>query len=160
MANVKLNLPNYPSVVDRYFASILPSSAEHHRILQHSNGICVLTLADSHPILAEKKTVDCVNYQVTMKLNRLQNKVIGKNKRGGQILQPESIICRMTCTDGSCYVIRACIKAKLIEVNEKLIENPNLILSKPTSSGYIAIMKSTGKSIITNVKNEISIEDD
>ncbi len=43
--------------------------------------ISVLTLASSHPIIQDKKTVTKVDFQVNKDTNRLENKVTGKGKR-------------------------------------------------------------------------------
>ena len=57
---------------------------DHVKILLHSNGICVLTLAPSHPILTDRLTPTTVDFQVSKRVNRLQNSVKGKGKKGGQ----------------------------------------------------------------------------
>lgn len=42
--------------------------------------VCVITLAENHPILKEEKTVSQVDYQFD-NVNRLCNRVTGKGKR-------------------------------------------------------------------------------
>lgn len=69
-----------------------------------SGRICVITLAPSHPLLKCEQITD-VNYQVSAKVNRLENKVSGKGKKGAQHLQPESIICEATCSTGAKYTL-------------------------------------------------------
>ena len=64
----------------------------------------MITLAPSHPLLKCEQITD-VNYQVSAKVNRLENKVSGKGKKGAQHLQPESIICVVTCSTGAKYTI-------------------------------------------------------
>lgn len=64
--------------------------------------ICVITIAPSHPLL-KCKQLTCVNFQVSNKVNRLDNKVSGKGKKGAQHLLPESIICEVTCSSGDKY---------------------------------------------------------
>ncbi|CAH1239069.1 FAM206A [Branchiostoma lanceolatum] len=102
--------------------------------------VCIVTLAASHPLVADGKTVARVDFQVTEKVNRLDNKVIGKGKRGAQWLQESSPLCRVTCTDNTEFTIYSCIKGKLVEVNENLINSPQLLIEKPSSEGYIAIV--------------------
>lgn len=41
----------------------------------------MVTVAKSHPVLAEKKTIRSVNFQVDGGPNRMENKVSGKGKR-------------------------------------------------------------------------------
>uniref|UniRef100_G1MER7 Actin binding transcription modulator n=1 Tax=Ailuropoda melanoleuca TaxID=9646 RepID=G1MER7_AILME len=78
--------PTVPSLVDRYFtrwykADVKGKPCEDHCILQHSNRICVITLAESHPVLQSGKTIKSVSYQISTNCSRLQNKVSGKFKR-------------------------------------------------------------------------------
>uniref|UniRef100_A0A8C0F9L4 Uncharacterized protein n=1 Tax=Bubo bubo TaxID=30461 RepID=A0A8C0F9L4_BUBBB len=42
--------------------------------------ICVITLAEAHPLLQSGKTIKSINYQISANCSRLQNKVSGKNK--------------------------------------------------------------------------------
>lgn len=109
-------------------------------VLFHSNRICVLTLALTHSILIEKKQIEKIDYQVSPKVDRLNNTMSGKGKRGAQILTPTSVIFYVNCTDGSKFSIYSCVPGKLIEVNEQLINNPNLMVEKPLDQGYLAIV--------------------
>ncbi|XP_006635895.1 protein Abitram [Lepisosteus oculatus] len=134
-----------PSVIDRYFTrwyktDLKNKPCEDHCILQHSNRICVVTLAESHPILQHGKKIKSINYQISANCSRLQNKVSGKSKRGGQFLTELAPLCRITCTDGEEYTIFSCIRGRLLEVNEDILTNPNLLLEKPSTEGYIAVV--------------------
>ncbi|XP_045914129.1 protein Abitram isoform X2 [Micropterus dolomieu] len=113
---------------------------EDHCILQHSNRICVVTLADTHPILQNGRTVKSINYQISNGCSRLNNKVSGKSKRGGQFLTDFAPLCRITCTDETEYTIYSCIRGRLLEVNENILETPSLLLEKPSTEGYIAVI--------------------
>uniref|UniRef100_A0A8C3YMX7 Uncharacterized protein n=1 Tax=Catagonus wagneri TaxID=51154 RepID=A0A8C3YMX7_9CETA len=80
-----------PRLYDRYFthwykADVKGKPCEDRCILQHSNRICVITLAGSHPVLQSGKTIKSISYQISTKCSRLQNKVSGKFKRGAQFL--------------------------------------------------------------------------
>ncbi|XP_033103178.1 protein Abitram-like [Anneissia japonica] len=106
--------------------------SEDFCILKHSNRVCILTIAASHPIIRDRKTVTNVDFQVTPKMNRLDNKVSGKSKKGGQWLNPSSPLCCITCEDETKFTMYSCIRGKLAEVNEKLIASPNLLKEKYT----------------------------
>ncbi|XP_077666974.1 protein Abitram isoform X3 [Eretmochelys imbricata] len=76
-----------PGVTERYFTrwykpDVKGNLCEDHCILQHSNRICVITLAEAHPLLQNGKTIKSINYQISANCSRLQNKVSGKSKRG------------------------------------------------------------------------------
>lgn len=132
----------YKSVTDRYFSrryciDVRGTVSNDHLLLFHSNKICVITLAPSHPIF--KKNDFSVNFQVG-NTDRTKNAVKGKGKKGGQILDYNSTLCKIKCGDGDEFVVSSCIKGKLIEVNDALIENPHLLKSDPDSCGYIAVV--------------------
>ena len=84
----------------------------------HFFRICVITVAPSHPLLQCKQIVK-VNFQVSTKVNRLDNKVSGKGKKGAQHLQPESLICEVTSSDGSKYSLYR--YERFFVYNEKLV---------------------------------------
>ncbi|CAJ1080517.1 protein Abitram [Xyrichtys novacula] len=103
-------------------------------------GICVVTLAHTHPILQDGRTIKSINYQISNGCSRLKNKVSGKSKRGGQFLTDYAPLCRITCTDETEYTIYSCIRGRLLEVNESILETPSLLLEKPSTEGYIAVI--------------------
>uniref|UniRef100_A0A3P9HUF0 Protein Abitram n=1 Tax=Oryzias latipes TaxID=8090 RepID=A0A3P9HUF0_ORYLA len=134
-----------PSIIDRYYtrwyrADMKGQPCEDHCILQHSNRICVVTLAETHPVLQNGRTIKTINYQISNGCSRLNNKVSGKSKRGGQFLTDFAPLCRITCTDETKYTIYSCIRGRLLEVNENILERPNLLLEKPSTEGYIAVI--------------------
>jgi len=126
--------------LERYFTKRFMKEVDGgtYSILMHSNKMLVLTLAPSHPILTQNLTLSSVNYQVSDSLNRLDSKVKGKKKRGGQFLSESSIICEINCENSQSFRVRAGIVGKLLEVNEELVESPEML--KDPSRGYIAIM--------------------
>uniref|UniRef100_T1JEP8 Protein Abitram n=1 Tax=Strigamia maritima TaxID=126957 RepID=T1JEP8_STRMM len=140
-----MDVNTYLTVGERYYTPSYKTDIkgkENHDqcLLFHSNRICVICIAPTHPLIAENKSIEKVNFQVTEKVNRLENKVSGKSKKGGQWLTEDSPLCNVTCSDGSQYTICSCIKGKLIEVNEKLVSSPHLIIEKPQAEGYIGIV--------------------
>lgn len=54
----------------------------------------------------------------------------GKRKKGGIWVDETTILCEITCDDGSVYKIPSCIRARLAEVNSRLLEEPNLLNEK------------------------------
>ncbi|XP_053189845.1 protein Abitram [Scomber japonicus] len=136
---------NAPSVIDRYYtrwyrADMKGNPCEDHCILQHSNRLCVITLAETHPVLQNGRTIKNINYQISNACSRLNNKVSGKSKRGGQFLTDFAPLCRITCTDETEYTVYSCIRGRLLEVNESILERPALLLEKPSTEGYIAVI--------------------
>ncbi|KFD67452.1 hypothetical protein M514_00561 [Trichuris suis] len=110
--------------------------------LQHNNGVCVICLAPSHPLVSQrdKLFVQNVNFRVRDKVNRLENAVKGKKKKSAQQLCHDSILCRVTCVDGTEFTIRAGVKAKLIEANAAIQYDGRLLQTEPQWKGFIAVL--------------------
>ncbi|NWY07027.1 F206A protein, partial [Nothoprocta ornata] len=137
------------------FADVKGRPREDFCVLQHSNRriqysnynsccrICVITLAEAHPLLQNGKAIKSINYQISANCSRLQNKVSGKSKRvwpGAQFLTEFAPLCRISSSDGEEYTIYSCIRGRLIEVNENILNNPALLQEKPSTEGYIAVV--------------------
>lgn len=112
----------------------------HHRVSFHTNRICMISLAEYHPIMKLNKKIRSINFLVNNRTNRLKNMVSGKSKRGAQKLLPDSLLCSIECEDGTKYPVYSCIKGKLMEINNTLLDNPNLLVKQPVSEGYIALL--------------------
>lgn len=132
---------NCPSLVDRYFtrfyyrkADAADADNEDHQILIHSNRICLVGLAPSH--IAFVKGIKSVDFNIG-NIDRRQNHCSGKGKKGAMNLQPTSALAVVTCKDDTQYKIVSCITGKLLEVNERLIDNPGLLARE--GDGYAAI---------------------
>lgn len=130
---------NYPSVVERYYTKYYyfrnANINEAHTLLSHSNGINLIGLADTH--IAIKKGIKSISFNVG-NFDRSKNQVSGKGKRGAMNLQATSCLAVITCTDDSVYRVSSTITGKLVEVNERLLLNPQLI--GQDGHGYIAIV--------------------
>lgn len=123
-----------------YYQLDVQSPGDDMCLLIHSNRICMITLAPSHIIFQENKTIENINFKVSEKLDRTQNKVSGKSKHGAQPLQNNSNLCCINCTDGTKYMIKCCMIGKLFEINDGLIEFPDMLKLEPHFGGYIAIV--------------------
>jgi len=77
------------------------------------------------------------NSQVTEKLDRSNNRVSGKRKRGAQWLNPSSPLCLIYCSDGSQYTVYCGVRASLVEMNDRLLSNPDLLLRRYKTEGYV-----------------------
>ncbi|KAJ9590808.1 hypothetical protein L9F63_016194 [Diploptera punctata] len=135
----------FQTVTERYYTprfcvDVGGNKGEDQCILFHSNRICLVTLASSHPVLQHNKEIKKIDFQVSANVDRMKNKVSGKGKHGAQFLQPNSPLCYIECKDGSKYTVESCIKGKLVEMNDALIADPKLLINKPDAEGYIAIV--------------------
>ncbi|XP_022669283.1 protein Simiate-like isoform X2 [Varroa jacobsoni] len=137
-------IQNLPSPLERYFCPRFYLDPDCDQmsdmlILLHSNRVGVVCLAPSHPIVRKNVCVEKVDFQINQSLNRLDNKVTGKHKKGGQRVKKESLLC--TIYAGlKAFKIQACIPGALVEVNSRLVNEPGLLTSDPFQSGFIAII--------------------
>ena len=145
------------SVVERYYSSHFATHKQIKQLSedevlcvhQHHNGLCILVLAEDHPIRKLSLLIDRVDFTVNG-VDYTKKNVSGKKKKGGQHLQPHSVFCKVytkplpsTKSEGSSpplkarktsdrteWNIYACIKGFLIEPNRSLLQNPSLLESR------------------------------
>ncbi|KAF4352458.1 hypothetical protein F8388_012159 [Cannabis sativa] len=150
----KILLPNVgdlpstpPSAVQSnfisYFAPDFLKPGHDQYVYRHANGLCVIGLASMHLAFKDQEGgggggITAVDFNVG-KSNRSEMKVTGKRKRNAQILEPNSALCKV-CTNEGSYIVRCCVKGSLLEVNDRLIKQPQLLNSSAEREGYIAIM--------------------
>ncbi|XP_051195570.1 uncharacterized protein [Lolium perenne] len=130
-----------PSAVEanfaRYFVADYLNPGHDQYVYRHPNGLCVVGLAPAHAALKEEGGITAVDFNVG-KTDRSEIKVTGKRKRNAQHLQENSVLCKVGAADKS-FVVRCCVKGSLLEVNDRLIKQPNLLNTSADREGYIAI---------------------
>jgi len=158
---------DYQTVTERYYTNLyqLDTGGEKNHdilVLNHSNKICLITLAPSHPILANKIPIKKVNFEVSKKVDRKSNQTKGKSKKGGQILEPTSVLAIIE-TETENYPIQAVVPGKLICINQEIISDPSKLSTHPDSEGHIAIIlparglyEQTKQSLLTKEQYEAS----
>lgn len=150
------------TVADRYFTPYYRVNYQKLNddicIRIHSNRICMISLAPSHPLFDKNCLIEKISFKVTDKVDRAENKISGKGKRGAQALQDNSNICIITCSNGDTWPIKCGINGKLIEVNEALLSDPNLIKKHPHEGGYFAIILPNIK-LYESLKNSLMTDE-
>lgn len=131
--------PIYPSVTERYFTTYVTSN--HQALHVHSNGICLLGLAPSHPLLAPGAArITGVAFRDHDAKNLLANEVRGKRKSGAVFVLPRDLVASVTTeAGGDPLPLWACVRANVIEVNRRLIEEPEL-LGSAGGRGWLAVL--------------------
>ena len=149
--------PKNSSYVERTFWQLYcpeDSTLNDRYVFLHPNDITIVGLAETHPIFESDKI------EVNFFNHTLQNKEIsnvdtsGKSKKGGIKCGVGDLIC--TVTDlripSKEYKILSPIAGILIEINERLIKRPELLLTHPHTLGYLGIFQAA-KRMKINVAN-------
>jgi len=127
----------FPSVLERYYTAHCTSN--HQTLHVHSNGLCLLGISPDHPKLQPPLKVTSVAFRDHDSKNLLTNDVHGKKKAGAVFLLPRDMICQVTVSDGSTFVVYACVRGSVIEINRRLLDNPEL-LGSPSGAGYLLVL--------------------
>jgi hypothetical protein len=143
----------YPTVIERYFTKYYRCNVHNEPnndtlVLVHSNRVCVLMLSERHPIIEQALTIESIELLSTV--NQLMS---GKSKRGADYVQPNKLLYRIRCANERPFTICAGIKGRLIEINERLIEQPNLLKDRTQGHGYLAIFISSLKDAEHNLQS-------
>jgi len=72
--------------------------------------------------------------------NLMEAEVSGKKKGGAIFMSPRDMICTVTMDDDSSFRVYACVRGSVIEINKRLVDEPDLLGSDPLGGGYIAVM--------------------
>lgn len=137
------DLPSVPpSAVESnfitYYAPDYMKPGHDQYVRRHPNGLCVIGLASTHVAFKNEGRITSVDFNVG-KSDRSGIKVTGKRKKNAKQLEPNSALCKV-CTMETSYIVRCCVKGSVLEVNERLMEHPELLTSWGDREGYIAII--------------------
>lgn len=122
-------------------------------IARHHNGVCVVCLSPRHPIIKQNKRVNSVAYRVEMR------QVKGKRKRGGIVVEEATKLCTLECDDGDIYNVQCAVKGSILEYNTALEKDPQLIVKKPLSDGYLGVVLPWASKIKSAVDDLLSDDD-
>ena len=84
---------------------------------------------------------------------------VGKSKKNASKLTQWSPLCHITCSDNTTYTLCSCVRGVLLEINEQLVEKPELLHEEPQERGYVAIVMSDLKDFPKEVEKLMSAED-
>lgn len=149
----------------RYYHQYLCTSVKgvegnHCRLLQHSNGLCIVTLDPTH--VAVQRTADKANdvrvSSVVFGSRRKRIdvtpdsiKVVGKKKKNAMMCQEDTQLCTVMLSDGSEYAIPACVSGFVLELNAALVEQPWLLTAAPGTEGFIAVINPSAKADLSRL---------
>lgn len=103
-------------------------------IARHHNGICVVCLSPQHPVVQQNLVLRSITYRVPFR------EVHGKRKRGGLTVERETRLCTLICDSGEEFVVKCAVKGMVVEYNTALETNPSLVVQRPLTDGYLAVV--------------------
>ncbi|KAG1699806.1 hypothetical protein DVH05_012698 [Phytophthora capsici] len=128
------------TMIERYYTEMFSCDTkgkpmEDQYVHMHSNRLCVVGVAETHPVMQE----DLVSVEFTQSV--LDSRVTGKKKKGGRFMMPDTVLAVLKCKSGREFKLYSCIRGALIEVNERLQREPELLKQKHQSDGYLVIIQ-------------------
>ncbi|KPI84887.1 hypothetical protein ABL78_6069 [Leptomonas seymouri] len=121
------------------------------RILQHSNGLCVLCVDSSHALVQKcgadpAVTVSKVEFFKGRTIVTPESiQVVGKKKKNALVCQNDTKLCGITLSDGTEYSVPACVNGFVLELNATVMEQPWMVAAAPMAEGYLAVINPTSK---------------
>ena len=123
----------YPSPLERQFSKFYHPELRQYAHLHKNNSVCLLGLAPDHPAVIDG--IAKVEFGKAVQ----NNEAVGKRKRGAMGLRVDTPICKLTTVSGVTYDITAMVNVDLVEINQRLNEQPDLVSSDPEGSGFLCI---------------------
>ncbi|KAG5467961.1 hypothetical protein LSCM4_01048 [Leishmania orientalis] len=130
------------------------------RLLQHSNGLCVLCLDLNHEVVRRCAAVDAGVTVAKVEFFKGRTaitpesiQVVGKRKKNALVCQNDTKLCVVVLSDGMEYTIPACVNGFVLELNAALLEQPWMVAAAPTAEGYLAIINPSSKADFSGCEN-------
>lgn len=103
----------------------------------HTNKLVLLYLSHKHEVFVNKEEIMKINFIVNGK-DRANCQVVGKSKKGGFIMNPDTVLCFVETKCGKVYPVKTGINGKILEVNDCILNNPSLVADR--ANGFICII--------------------
>ncbi|KAG5468368.1 hypothetical protein LSCM1_02348 [Leishmania martiniquensis] len=130
------------------------------RLLQHSNGLCVLCLDPNHDLVRRCAAADAGLTVAKVEFFKGRSAitpesihVVGKRKKNALVCQTDTKLCVIVLSNGLEYTIPACINGFVLELNATLLEQPWMVAVAPTAEGYLAIINPSPKADFSTCEN-------
>ncbi|KAK7196269.1 hypothetical protein NESM_000562700 [Novymonas esmeraldas] len=122
------------------------------RILQHSNGLCVLCIDPAHELVQRCNSADAAVTVAKVEFFKGRTaitpdsiQVVGKKKKNALVCQNDTKLCSIVLSDGTEYTIPACVNGFVLELNATVLEHPWMVAAAPITEGYLAVINPTSK---------------
>jgi hypothetical protein len=160
---------------ERYFSQFVVRNCKqvegnNVRLLLHSNGLCVMCLDPSHAVISEKLRVTQLSHSIRRGpqfQDRSPIKTQGKRKKHAMLCQRDMVLLFIETDCGRSFRVPACVDGVVLEINQYLVQRPQLVVESPTVEGFVAIINPYAKmdfgayeKVITATNGELYGEED
>ena len=120
----------------------------------HSNRICILRLAQTHPFFQSNSTarIKAVTYHPEL-CNGYS--VRGKKKAGAKFVDHNFPLCTITCEDGSTLQIKSSMRGSILDKPATTLQS-RTAADAPWREGYLAILSQ--RWMVAKIQRELSSE--
>jgi hypothetical protein len=123
----------YPTPLERQFTRYYQTEKNQYAHLHKNKSVTMLGLSPSHPAVLEGIT------KVEFSKSASANEALGKRKRGALGLRTDTLLCTIYTKEGNEFRIDACANIDLVEINQRLVTDPNLVSKDPEGAGFLCI---------------------
>jgi glycine cleavage system H lipoate-binding protein len=123
----------YPTPLERQFNRYYHKDSNQYAHLHKNKSVTMIGLAPNHPAVLEGVA------KVEFSKAAATNEALGKKKRGALGLRPETLICTLESKQGSIFQINARVNMDLVEINQRLLNQPELVSSDPEGAGFLCV---------------------
>jgi len=158
ITSVGLKATNYSNIIERYYTKIYiqvasqsnptsahttpPTGKSEQYYFLHSNGVTLCGLSKNHFLFNENVKIKKIE-----DLNKVF-KVSGKKKHGARVLNEVDYCLDIYYTEKENEVEKEKVfkfspnlkSAKLMEINQNIIENPEILIQSPEKFGYCCLV--------------------
>ena len=146
--------PPFIFFTERYFSHFVARNCKgvpgnNVRLLQHSNGLCVMCIDPSHVLVRDRSDWAIVSLSHSVRRGNYVKErksvvCVGKKKKNAARCQKEMILCFLevkgTSSSIESFRLPVCVDGVVLEINPRLVSNPSLLLDAPLTEGFIAII--------------------
>ena len=123
----------YPTPLERQFSRFYNREKEQYVHLHKNNSVCMIGLSANHDLV--KAGVSKVEFSKAA----CSSEALGKRKRGALGMRPDTMVCTITVSDGTSHRIDALVNADLVEINQRLSNQPELVSIDPEGAGFLCV---------------------
>ncbi|KAL1505935.1 hypothetical protein ABEB36_005381 [Hypothenemus hampei] len=153
--------PYYERYYENKYCTTFNTDTENNDFILrfHTNKLVLLSIASGHDIIRNKQIIESINFSIKGQ-NMSDINLSGKKKTGAKKLNKNSIVCYLKCKDNDKeYPVYSCIPGSLIEINQFVVENPQLLITDYKALGYIAVLnpKRQGPNVAPTIEKAHSL---